>query len=141
MDAPSTRVSWLIRRARRVLRTGRLALGDEDYASAINRAYYAVFYAANAALSTLGLERGKHSGVISEFRARFVKTGLIEPVYSQFYGDMMDARQSSDYDFVLEPGYEQATAALDEAQQFVTRIERYLKEKGYDPTAGLVDSE
>jgi hypothetical protein len=30
-------VIWLIQRARRVLRTGRLALGDEDYASAINR--------------------------------------------------------------------------------------------------------
>jgi uncharacterized protein (UPF0332 family) len=79
MGTQSVRVIWLIQRARRVLRTGRLALGDEDYASAINRAYYAVFYAANAALSTLGLERSKHSGVVSEFRARFVKTGLIEP--------------------------------------------------------------
>ncbi len=141
MGANSARVAWLIQRARRVLRTGRLALGDKDYSSTINRAYYAVFYAANAALSTLGLERSKHSGVISEFRAQFVKTGLIEPTYSQFYGDTMDARQSSDYDFMLEPAAEQAAAALDEAHQFVGRIEQYLKEQGYDSTASLAELE
>jgi uncharacterized protein (UPF0332 family) len=141
MSTQPTRITWLMQRARRVLRTGRLAFGDEDYASAINRAYYAIFYAANAALSTRGLERSKHSGVVSEFRTQFVKTGLIEPQYSQFYGDAMDARQSSDYDFVIEPGHEQAEAALDEAQRFVDRIERFLQEQGYDSVADVVDAE
>ena len=76
-------------------------------------------------------------GVVSEFRAQFVKTGLIEPQYSQFYGDAMDARQSSDYDSVIEPACEQAEAALDEAQRFVDRIERFLRESGYDSVAGM----
>ena len=81
------------------MRTARLILKDEDFASAVNRAYYAVFYAANAALSTQNIERRKHTGAISEFRLRFIKTGLIEREYSAFYGDTMDARQDSDYDF------------------------------------------
>jgi hypothetical protein len=80
MGTQSVRVIWLIQRARRVLRTGRLA-----------------------------------------------------------YGDTMDARQTSDYD-LIEPGYEQATAALDEAQRFVDRIVRFLQEQGYDPTPGMADS-
>ena len=139
MGTQSVRVTWLIQRARRVLRTGQLAFEDEDYASAINCAYYAVFYAANAALSTRGLERSKQSGVVAEFRAQFIKTGLIEPEYSAFYGDTLDARQSGDYDFVMEPGYERAQAALDEARQFLERIEQFLQDQGYAPTSSVAD--
>ena len=68
------------------------------YAIAVNRAYYAVFYAANALLVTKGLARGKHSGTISAFRQSFVKPGLIEPEYSEIYGSLMDDRHVSDYD-------------------------------------------
>jgi hypothetical protein len=57
VNTHSARVIRLIQRARRVLRTGQLAMKDQ-----------------------------------------VAKTGLIEPTYSQFYGDTLDARQSSDYD-------------------------------------------
>lgn len=125
------RVDWLMRRARRMLHTARLILDDGDYVSAINRAYYAIFYAANAALSTRNLERHRHTGVISEFRSQFVKTGLIEPEYSAFYGDVMDARHGSDYDFMVEVERERAESAIDEAGQFVERMGRFLRESGY----------
>lgn len=78
------------------------------YASAVNRAYYAVFYAANAILSTQNLARSKHSGVISTFRQQFVKTGLIEPEFSDIYGLMMDHRHISDYELELAITDEQA---------------------------------
>lgn len=56
------------------------------YAIAVNRAYYAVLYAANALLATKGLARSKHSGTISAFRQSFVKPGTIEPEYSDIAG-------------------------------------------------------
>jgi len=118
-----------MQRARRMLRTAWLAFEDGDHASAVNRAYYAIFYAANAALSTRNLELHKHTGVISEFRLQFVKTGLIEPEYSAFYGDTMDARHTSDYDFVVDVEQERAESAIDEAERFVARIERFLQEQ------------
>lgn len=49
-------------RARQAVETGRLVLEHEDYVAAVNRAYYAIFYAANALLAMKGLERSKHSG-------------------------------------------------------------------------------
>lgn len=70
--------------ARQAIETGELVLAHEDYITAVNRAYYAIFYAANALLVTKGLERSKHSGVIAAFRQHFVKTGLIEPELSDF---------------------------------------------------------
>lgn len=63
------RVKGYLARARRVLRTGRLALEDGDPVSAVNRAYYAMFYAANALLATKGMERSRHSGLIAAFRS------------------------------------------------------------------------
>jgi uncharacterized protein len=116
-------------RARQALATGKLVMAHEDYITAVNRAYYAIFYAANALLATKGLERSKHSGVIAAFRQHFVKMGLVEPEYSRFYGAAMDERHSGDYD--LEPlDYESANRHLDHAEQFVERVEQVLAEMG-----------
>lgn len=99
------------------------------YASAVNRAYYAVFYAANAILSTQNLARSKHSGVISTFRQQFVKTGLIEPEFSDIYGLMMDHRHISDYELELAITDEQAHSDVHAARRFVERIEDWLKQE------------
>jgi uncharacterized protein (UPF0332 family) len=116
-------------RAWQVLTTGKLAMTHEDYITAVNRAYYAIFYAANALLSTKGLERSKHSGVIAAFRQHFVKTGMIEPEFSRFYGTTMDERHVADYD--LEPlDYESASRHLNQAEAFVKRIQQALDDMG-----------
>lgn len=117
-------------RAQQAIETGKLVMGHEDYITAVNRAYYATFYAANALLATKGLERSKHSGVIAAFRQHFVKTGLIEPEYSDTYGQSMDERHNADYD--LETlSYETASENLENAARFVARIERFLTERGH----------
>jgi uncharacterized protein (UPF0332 family) len=101
------------------------------YAIAVNRAYYAVFYAANALLATKGLARGKHSGTISAFRQSFIKPGLIEPEYSDIYGSLMDDRHVSDYDMETEIEPERAESDVESARKFVARIETYLKQEGW----------
>ena len=121
------RVGEYMWRARRALRTGHLALDDEDYITAVNRAYYAIFYAANALLATKGLERSKHSGVIAAFRQHFVKTGLIEVEYSRFYGTTMDDRHLGDYS-LEELTYDKARRDLEWAERFVDRMEQALRE-------------
>jgi uncharacterized protein (UPF0332 family) len=101
------------------------------YAIAVNRAYYAVFYAANALLATKGPARGKHSGTISAFRQSFIKPGLIEPEYSDIYGSLMDDRHVSDYDMETEIEPERAESDVESARKFVARIETYLKQEGW----------
>lgn len=81
--------------ARQMLEVAAHNLAAGFYGSAINRAYYAMFYAANALLATKGIARSKHSGVIAAFREHFVKSGLIEVDYSSIYGrvDGQSARE------------------------------------------------
>jgi len=115
--------------ARRAIKTGQLALRDEDYSAAVNRAYYAMFYAANALLVTRGLERSKHSGVIAAFSEQFVKTGHIEASYSRYFGEALDERHTADYE--LEPiDCETASRNLTHAAEFASEIEAYLRREG-----------
>jgi len=103
------------------------------YGSGVNRAYYAVFYAANALLLTRGITRSKHSGVIAAFRQHLIKPGRIEGEYGEIYGRVMDDRHLCDYDVesFIEP--ERAQADLYDAQRFVERMARYLNEEpGYE---------
>jgi uncharacterized protein (UPF0332 family) len=124
-------VALYVEHAQQMLQVADHNLADGFYASAINRAYYAIFYAANAFLATKGLARSKHSGVIAAFRQHFVKPGLIESEYSDIYGRVMDDRHKGDYE--IESTMDQARAQTDlkDAQRFVQRVERYLKLEGW----------
>jgi uncharacterized protein (UPF0332 family) len=126
MEADARRrqnIAQYLARARQALDTGRLVMAHQDYAAAVNRAYYAIFYAANALLVTKGLERSKHSGVIAAFRRHFVKTGTVAPEFSTFYGEAMDERHTGDYE--LAPlDHTTALRNLDHATRFVERYRR-----------------
>jgi uncharacterized protein (UPF0332 family) len=117
-------------RAREELRAVEINIREELYAVAISRCYYAMFYAASGLLASIGIARSKHSGVISAFRERFIKTGLIEAEFGDILGVGFDARQESDYELVPLVNRELALKRLHEAQRFVDRVENYLKSTG-----------
>ncbi len=122
-------VALYVDRAHQMLLVAARNLNDGFYASAVNRAYYAIFYAANAMLSTQRLARSKHSGAISAFRERFVKPGLIEAEYSRIYGRVIDDRHLGDYEIKETTTADQAKEDLNDSRRFVSRVEAYLKEK------------
>lgn len=71
---------------------------NADTASIINRAYYAMFYAALALLATIGEETSKHSGVMSIFDKNVIKTGILPKEMGKFLHTAFDARQTADYE-------------------------------------------
>jgi len=119
-----------MKRAYEMLEVAQHNLNDGYNHTAVNRAYYAIFNAANALLSTKGLTRSKHSGVIAAFRQHFIKTGEIEAEYGRIFGQLLDDRNISDYVIVEELEAEQASLDLEEAKRFVERVDTYLKAEG-----------
>jgi uncharacterized protein (UPF0332 family) len=120
-----------VQHARHMLDVAEHNLAAAFHGSAVNRAYYAVFYSASALLATLGQSRSKHSGVMAAFRQQFIKPGLVEVEYSRIYERLMDDRQTGDYDLeaVIEP--DRARADVDDARRFVARVERLFREQGW----------
>ncbi|MFZ5910037.1 MAG: HEPN domain-containing protein [Chloroflexota bacterium] len=116
-----------IENAQEMLAAAKVNLDNDFYASGVNRSYYAVFYAANALLATLGEARSKHSGVISVFRQRFIKTGELPVRLSEIYGDLLNSRQSGDYDLNKRVEIETARQLLEKARRFVDEVEQWLR--------------
>ena len=57
-------IEYRMERAQQTLNAAKLLdKQNADTASIVNRAYYAIFYAALAMLATIGEETSKHSGV------------------------------------------------------------------------------
>ena len=71
-----TEVASLIERARKYLKSAEMLTDEQDYESSVSRAYYAMFYAAEAALLTKGLSFSSHKAVISAFGEHFVKSDI-----------------------------------------------------------------
>ena len=65
--------------AKECLRDSRILLESDSFKSSANRSYYAVFHAMRAVLVFDEFDSKKHSGIISEFRKRYIKTGIGSP--------------------------------------------------------------
>jgi uncharacterized protein (UPF0332 family) len=102
-------------------------LGDYDFAA--SRAYYAIFYLAEALLLSRGMAFSKHSGVISAFGQHFIKTGLLPAELHAILRDAFDQRNVGDYDFDVLYPQEKALDLLSKARKFIDAVESYLKKR------------
>ncbi len=64
---------------------------------AVNRIYYACFYAISAVLLQEKLQFKKHSGVRAAFHQHLVKPGIVSREHGQLYDELFEARQRGDY--------------------------------------------
>ena len=126
-EATFKEVALYIENADESLSVAQLDLDNGFNAAAINRAYYAIFYAANALLATEKLARSKHSGVLAAFRQHFIKTGLLPSELSEIYGLVMDDRHESDYDIMSATSTEDAVIDIQQARHFVDEVRTWLQ--------------
>lgn len=116
--------------ARKALQGAQYNLDGDFYGIAVNRAYYAFFYAATALLLTLDLTRSRHSGVMAAFRQYFVKPGTFSVQDSYAYGEAFELRNVTDYEMLGKVDEAQAHTVVKNANRFVEHCEAYLTTKG-----------
>ncbi len=96
---------------------------------AVNRYYYAVFYAIQALLATIELESRRHSGTIALFNKHFVKTGIFGKKYAKIVMNLFDERSDADYeDFKVFQGQEVEDLREDVAS-FLKAVGKYLSKE------------
>lgn len=81
----------------------RLLLDAGHYRDALNRAYYAMFYALQVLVVLNKVRIFKHSGVISYFDREYVKPGIIDKKFSKWLHRLFDLRQDADYGNMYTP--------------------------------------
>ena len=101
--------------------------GDAEFS--VGRAYYAIFYAAQALLNEKELRFRKHAGVHSAFAEHFVKTGLVDKKYHRWLLSAFSKRITGDYGIEAELTPEDASLLIEQAQEFLATTKTFL-EKG-----------
>jgi uncharacterized protein (UPF0332 family) len=123
-DAEKWTVAAWLARADRAIVTAQSIVSD-DPSAACNRAYYAMFYAARAALIQVGqIERARaktHTGIRAAFGELLVKAGHVASEHNRAFAQVEQDRLLADY---LGEGLSQAEAAkaIAQAQAFVTAV-------------------
>ena len=115
-------------RARECLEDARINLDNSRYKNAANRSYYAAFHAMRAVLALDSLDFKRHSGVISEFRRRYIKNGAFPLEMSAAIRILFDARSQSDYDDFFVIAKEDVEQQVQYAVFVIQEIGLYLEE-------------
>lgn len=109
----------LVEKARRSLRAARLLLDDGLPEFAVSRAYYTMFYLAEALLLGEGLAYSKHSAVIAAFGKYFARTNRLPAELHAHLREAQDQRNLGDYDTGDGPDAARAEEQILRADQFL----------------------
>jgi len=97
---------------------------------AAGRAYYAIFYVAEALLyNEFDLKFSQHGQVIAAYGKNFAKTKVLDPKFHRWMRDGFDKRITGDYG--VDTGIEDDIVAtmINQAREFLEATQKYLKEK------------
>ncbi len=121
-------IEYRMERARQTLNAAKLLdKQSADPASIVNRAYYAIFYAALAMLATVGEETSKHSGVMALFDRHFIKTGVLPKEMGKFLHTAFDIRQTADYEDKAEISQEMSHQSLNSQKSSSDQLRKNFK--------------
>lgn len=90
--------------------------------TAINRMYYACFYAVSALLVAYKIEVKSHEGTRQMLGKHFVLTGIIPPELGKFYTVIFSKRSAGDYEDFISHDLSIVEEFYPQAQHFVTCI-------------------
>lgn len=97
------------------------------YNTAVNRLYYACYYAARAILTAYHIETKSHEGVRQQLGLNFVLTGKISEEQGRFYSRLFSKRTTGDYDDFINHTLETVDELYPQAQAFVNTIADLLR--------------
>lgn len=92
------------------------------YNTAVNRMYYACYYAACAILIANGITTKSHDGVRQKLGQHIVLTGKLSPDLGRFYSRLFSKRSTGDYEDFINHTLETVDELLPEAKSFVQTI-------------------
>ena len=117
---------YRIERAREDLEAAHLLYDAGNYRIANNRAYYAIFHAMRAVLVFDDFDSRKHSGVIAEFRRRYIKEGIFPIEISKMIGSAFTIRNASDYDDMFIASKSETEEQINNAEYVYRILSEYI---------------
>jgi uncharacterized protein (UPF0332 family) len=96
--------------------------------TAVNRLYYACFYAVTALLVKHKIETQTHAGARRMLSLHFTKAGKLPVKLNKFYTDLFENRQTGDYEDFIYFDKETVDELYIQAVEFIEAIEHLVIE-------------
>ncbi len=125
------KVKALMERADENLQSAKLLLKEGYNDAAVSRAYYSMYYAAEAMLLTKNKTFSSHKGVISQFGLIFVKDGPFPPEIGRDFNNAFQDRSLGDYGLKSKVTSKLAEKAVSRSANFIMIMQRYLVDNGF----------
>ena len=123
-EARVRNVQYLLQSAHEALASAASELAAARTRFAMNRAYYACFYAVSALFVAENRHFTKHGAVRAALHRDLIRPGRLAAEWGDFYDEVFEARQISDYGLQAEFDPATAAAALSRAGRFVAHLVR-----------------
>ncbi len=120
---------WLYRyqTAVETLETAKLCMENRHYKDAINRGYYAAFYAIKAVLALGEVDFKRHKDAVAYFNQCFVAAGIFPKEIGRKLGRLKRKREASDYDDFYVASFDETSEQLHSAEDIVLSVRDYLE--------------
>jgi uncharacterized protein (UPF0332 family) len=122
----------LLEKARRSLQAAEHLLGRTFSEATASRAYYAMFYSAEALLRDRGERSSSHQETQSKFGQLFAKPRIVDPKFHRYLLEGFKFRWTADYEALPRDPITQdkARMVVDWAKEFVAMAEKFLAKPG-----------
>ena len=124
---PEDYSKYRIQKAKETIAEVEIQIQNEFWNTAINRMYYACFYAVSALLVKHEIETSSHTGVRQQFGQLFVKTGKFDKKLAKHYTDLFEKRHKGDYNDFFDFDEETVNRLLPISKEFINRIEDLIE--------------
>jgi uncharacterized protein (UPF0332 family) len=116
----------LMLNAEETLHAAEMLFKEEYLRDAINRAYYSVFYIAEALLNEKDLRYSKHGTVHGAFAQHYIKTKIFDEKYHKLLTGAFRRRMLGDYDEITRFSSGEVIQILEQAWDFLKTAKDYL---------------
>lgn len=120
---------YRFQKAEEMLASAKRDMEAGDFASANNRAYYAIFHAMRAVLALDGEDFKKHSAVIARFTLNYLKPEILPREYSKLISNASLIRNRSDYEDFYICSVADTNTLFSGAVTFCKDIGKYLEQR------------
>lgn len=119
-------IKYRIESAYKTFDAAKILAESGHWNSAVNRLYYALFYAVNALLVANNILVKSHSAVKSQFSLHFIKTGKMNKTYGRLLTELYDWRQKGDYDNIFDFDAKSVKPLFEPVYEMIQRIEEEI---------------
>ena len=121
-------ITYRIENAKTTLVEVKSHIENGFYNTAVNRMYYACFYAVSALLIANKIQVKSHEGVRQQLGLHFVLTGKISQEQGKFYSLLYSKRTAGDYEDFLTHDKDTVDLLYPRSVEFISQITTMVEE-------------